>query len=141
MSLQVTESKMQKVLHSRIIINIMSETDRLNSQIQKLEKKLDDLIEILGRDGLNNLGLNMRARGHQFFCLISNQPSSNQNLLNHFKNKLSIKQGMENCPTCGTPLEKDFINANSKNKVSLVTHSRCPKCKKYVDSSQHNVPK
>lgn len=38
----------------------MSADDRVN----KLEKKLNDLIEILERDGLKNLRLNLRARGH-----------------------------------------------------------------------------
>lgn len=48
---------------------------------------------------------------------------------------------MEKCPTCGTLLEKNHSNFNSKDKVSLVTLWRCPKCKKYVDRKQYDIKK
>jgi len=48
---------------------------------------------------------------------------------------------MENCPTCGTELEKYHLDANSKNKVSQVISRRCPRCKKIVEVNQYNTSK
>jgi len=37
---------------------------QIQAQIERLNKKLNDLIEILSREGTKNLSLSMKARGH-----------------------------------------------------------------------------
>jgi len=44
------------------------------------------------------------------------------------------------CSKCGNSMEKEFLNANSKDKVSLVTINRCENCG-FRESIQRNISK
>jgi len=44
------------------------------------------------------------------------------------------------CPICKIQMEKDYFNANSKDKLSFVTLWKYEKCG-YRDRSQHDVSK
>jgi len=44
---------------------------------------------------------------------------------------------MQNCPFCGTELEKHNVYGDSKEKKTTNALRYCPKCHKYVDSNQY----
>ena len=48
---------------------------------------------------------------------------------------------MQNCPTCGSELEKYHLDAHSDDKTSNVISRRCPKCEMIVEVNQYNKSK